>query len=313
MSSSYAIREPVYAPTRKTFACIHDPDKFGTPTIEILDGILGIPHDDLETPFGLMFKDAAQRTGSSNGFFVKVPARFGDAVDYLRGPESGVEFHHFDKTTGNMFFLGRADPTKPTSIPAAGHATASAHAIILAPVDGRRWDQVGDFDQVRVLLIHETERKKLGNPGGRLNPGELPIDGCLREIEEEVGPELKKSIKLVGMLEARPVISRNGELDVEFIFLFIAPNTKQELKFQESEVDPAKSGWFEIDKSPLFFSDKKDPKKAADENEERTVFVIETLRSIGDEILSMGRNPLIDIKNGSQRYQVYGLRKVFES
>jgi len=56
---------------------------------------------------------------------------------------------------------------------AVGHLTASAFIV--------------DRDQRNLLLIHHKALDRWLQPGGHLEPGETPLDGALREAQEEVG------------------------------------------------------------------------------------------------------------------------------
>ncbi|HKX31259.1 MAG TPA: NUDIX hydrolase [Blastocatellia bacterium] len=118
----------------------------------------------------------------------------------------------------------------------------------------------------RVLLLHHKFLGKLLQPGGHLEPGEdSPLDGALREIQEETS---------LTALDYRPFhVNREIPLDIDshripenvkrgepghwhhdFRYLFICRDEKQELIIDENESTDYR--WVEIDelKNSLTFS-----------------------------------------------------------
>lgn len=66
---------------------------------------------------------------------------------------------------------GRGDPWSRKNLP--GHLTAGAFVL--------------DHDRSRLLLIHHRSLNLWVQPGGHLDPGELPPDAARREAAEETG------------------------------------------------------------------------------------------------------------------------------
>ena len=99
------------------------------------------------------------------------------------------------------------------------------------------------IDGGRILLIRKRRglgAGKINGPGGRLDPGEAPLDGAVREVEEEVG------VVPTG-------IRAGGELSFQFVdgysvhvYVFSATGYRGELK----ETDEAIPLWADLDRIP---------------------------------------------------------------
>jgi 8-oxo-dGTP pyrophosphatase MutT (NUDIX family) len=67
---------------------------------------------------------------------------------------------------------------------------------------------------VEVLFIRRSEREgdlwsgHVAFPGGRLEPGEGPLEAAIRETEEEVGIDLRAAGERIGALDEIPAIGR---------------------------------------------------------------------------------------------------------
>lgn len=82
---------------------------------------------------------------------------------------------------------------------------------------------VRESDDPDVLVMERARRESdpwsghWAFPGGRLQPGESPLDAVRRETEEEVGLSLSEG-ELLGCVEARPPANRPEMLVVPFVF-----------------------------------------------------------------------------------------------
>jgi 8-oxo-dGTP pyrophosphatase MutT (NUDIX family) len=67
---------------------------------------------------------------------------------------------------------------------------------------------------VEVLFIRRSEREgdlwsgHVAFPGGRVEPGEGPLEAAIRETEEEVGIDLRAAAERIGALDEIPAIGR---------------------------------------------------------------------------------------------------------
>ena len=84
---------------------------------------------------------------------------------------------------------------------------------------------------------------KLNGPGGKIEPGETPEQGMIRETREEVGITPKK-YKEMGTVEF--VEWYKGEEQNVIFYLYVA--TEYEGKLKES--DELKPYWFDLDNIP---------------------------------------------------------------
>ena len=116
-------------------------------------------------------------------------------------------------------------------------------------IDWRTWSPVDHatllfvIEDGRILLIRKKRglgAGKINGPGGRLDPGESPLDGAVREVEEEVG---------VVPTGIRP----GGELRFQFVdgysvhvYVFAATGFRGVLR----ETDEAIPLWFDLDRIP---------------------------------------------------------------
>lgn len=86
-------------------------------------------------------------------------------------------------------------PTASGGLPFPG---ARASAVLVALLDGDHGCEVVLTTRARHLRHHSGE---VSFPGGRMDPGEGPIDTALREAEEEIGLD-RQWLEVVGGLEA---------------------------------------------------------------------------------------------------------------
>jgi len=100
------------------------------------------------------------------------------------------------------------------------------------------------FHEGQALLIRSKRglgQGKINAPGGKIDPGETPRQGAIRELEEEVG------VRPIG-----PVVER-GELSFEFVDglrLHVWVFTTQGYAGDVIETDEAVPLWFPLDALP---------------------------------------------------------------
>lgn len=121
--------------------------------------------------------------------------------------------------------LRRALDRPPATLPAtAGHAAVAA---VFTPT-------------LDLLLLRRTTRPgdpwsgNLAFPGGRVEPGEDPLDGALREADEEVGLQLDRAWTLGRLDDLAAVGGRPGMVIRPFVFLL--PGPLPPLRLQPEEV-----------------------------------------------------------------------------
>jgi 8-oxo-dGTP diphosphatase len=119
----------------------------------------------------------------------------------------------------------------------------------LADVDWERWSPEWRATLLfvvrdgRVLLIRKKRglgAGKINGPGGRLEPGESPLAGAIREVEEEIG------VTPTG-------VEQRGEIRFQFTdglsilgFVFLARDCEGRLR----ETDEAAPFWAPVDRLP---------------------------------------------------------------
>lgn len=109
--------------------------------------------------------------------------------------------------------------------------------------------------RTRVLIVCGNEALLVKNwfgsgywstPGGGLHKGELPAEGAVRELNEELGLEVKAE-ELVYMYEKKAITKRHFRYYYYGFFLELA--RKPKLKLDKIEI--ADALWYEIDKIRL--------------------------------------------------------------
>ena len=119
-------------------------------------------------------------------------------------------------------------------------------------LDGIDWQVWKAVDHATLLfVIHRGQvlliRKKRGlgagkinGPGGRLEPGEQPIDGAIREVEEEVGVLARE-------------VRKGGELSFQFVdgySIFVEVFTATHCEGEVRETPEAVPLWTDLDAIP---------------------------------------------------------------
>lgn len=90
----------------------------------------------------------------------------------------------------------------------------------------------------RILLVHRTDCNLWNLPGGRLESGEAPWEGVIREIKEETGFEAEV-IRIAG------VSSKPDKDNIVFTFLCKIISGQATLSRESDKIE-----YFEIDKIP---------------------------------------------------------------
>ena len=80
----------------------------------------------------------------------------------------------------------------------------------------------------RVLLVQKADGR-WGLPGGRITPGETPLDAVLREVREETGLR-------AGWAEPVGSLPRDGDTTRAFVFVIPKRKTQGELLGKTSEI-----------------------------------------------------------------------------
>ena len=93
-------------------------------------------------------------------------------------------------------------------------------------------------EQKRVLLVHRTDYDLWNLPGGRLESGEAPWEGVIREIQEETGFETEV-IKIAG------VSFKPDKDNIVFTFLCKVIGGQATLSRESDKIE-----YFEINKIP---------------------------------------------------------------
>ncbi len=103
----------------------------------------------------------------------------------------------------------------------------------------------GDAERREVLLVRHTygNRRVWGLPGGLLKRGEEPIDGMLRELEEELGIRLADASELC-VRDLRIF----GHVDRVHFYLCELGDRSPELELNGAEI--ARADWFAIEDPP---------------------------------------------------------------
>ena len=94
-------------------------------------------------------------------------------------------------------------------------------------------------DVSRVLLCRRKKDKKWNLPGGYANAAEAPWDAVVREVQEELGAEVR-------VLGARGLYYVRSKDDLVLTFACSAPSGKVQAGEEIAEV-----GWFEKSRLPL--------------------------------------------------------------
>lgn len=92
----------------------------------------------------------------------------------------------------------------------------------------------------KILLVKPTYKDHWGMPGGAIEDGESPADGCAREIKEELSLDLKKeNLKILSIDYVNKGVTKSWGDAIRFVFFagVLSPAQISNIKLQESELE----------------------------------------------------------------------------
>lgn len=92
----------------------------------------------------------------------------------------------------------------------------------------------------KILLVKPTYKDHWGMPGGAVENGESPADGCVREVKEELSLDLKKeNLKILSVDYIYQGSTKSWADALRFVFFAgtLSPAQISNIKLQESELE----------------------------------------------------------------------------
>lgn len=120
----------------------------------------------------VQLKHAALNDFKQHGLYVHLPIHLGGIGSKLES--IGFDLYQIDREKKEISYLFRNE----RAIPFLDSAFVTASIFIV---------RINKDGQRELLVIDEYDKKDLTVPAGSVEPGELAIDGIIREVEEEVG------------------------------------------------------------------------------------------------------------------------------
>ncbi len=119
-------------------------------------------------------------------------------------------------------------------------------------------------DYSKILLLYRNEEKRnkhgadWGNVGGAVEPGETSAQGAIREIDEEIGLELKESdLRLLAVREAPKY--KPGLQALQFVYATtVDENVKITLNARAPTLESDSYKWFDVTALPERMLDTKE-------------------------------------------------------
>lgn len=117
---------------------------------------------------------------------------------------------------------------------------------------------INPYDK-KILLVKHADYDKWLQPGGHIEPNEIPEDAAVREVYEETGIKIKllgerfpREEDFIRPLGVQCNRKKDGNRFIDIIYAAVPNNPNEELKINEESIE---AGWFsrnELERIPVF-------------------------------------------------------------